>query len=129
VRNFTGNKRFETETGTIIPSPDYIKNSRSKSTALTLTLIQVRLTIMQTGNGTETDKKPLPQEILKKQTRSKRMHRAMKTSVADPDLDPSDTYVFRHSGFGSRSICQRYGSGSFYHQAKIVRKTLIPTVL
>jgi hypothetical protein len=27
------------------------------------------------------------------------------------------------------SICQRYGSGSFYHQAKIVRKTLIPTVL
>ncbi len=30
---------------------------------------------------------------------------------------------------GSGSICQRYGSGSFYHQAKIVRKTLILTVL
>jgi hypothetical protein len=34
---------------------------------------------------------------------------------------------------GSGSISQRYGSGSgavsFYHQAKIVRKTLIPTVL
>jgi hypothetical protein len=29
-------------------------------------------------------------------------------------------------GYGSFS--QRYGSGSFYHQAKIVRKTLIPTV-
>jgi hypothetical protein len=29
------------------------------------------------------------------------------------------------------SVSQRYGygSGSFYHQAKIVRKTLIPTVL
>jgi hypothetical protein len=30
---------------------------------------------------------------------------------------------------GSGYIIQRYGSGSFYHQAKIVRKTLIPTVL
>ncbi len=30
---------------------------------------------------------------------------------------------------GSGSISQRYGSGSFYHQAKIVRKTLISTVL
>ncbi len=28
-----------------------------------------------------------------------------------------------------RIINQRYGSGSFYHHAKIVRKTLIPTVL
>jgi hypothetical protein len=38
-------------------------------------------------------------------------------------------YVFGSPGFGS--ISQRYGSGSgsFYHQAKIVRKTLIPTVL
>jgi hypothetical protein len=36
-------------------------------------------------------------------------------------------------GAASGSISQRYGSGSgsrsFYHQAKIVRKTLIPTVL
>jgi hypothetical protein len=39
-------------------------------------------------------------------------------SVADPD--PSDPYVFGPPGSGS---------GSFYHQAKIVRKTLIPTVL
>jgi hypothetical protein len=30
---------------------------------------------------------------------------------------------------GSVSIIQRYGSGSFYQQAKIVSKTLIPTVL
>jgi hypothetical protein len=30
---------------------------------------------------------------------------------------------------GSGSISKRYESGYFYHQAKIVRKTLIPTVL
>jgi hypothetical protein len=35
----------------------------------------------------------------------------------------------QYSGSGSRSISQRYGSGSFYHILKIVRKTLIPTVL
>ncbi len=46
-------------------------------------------------------------------------------SVADPnpDLDPPDPHVF------GLSISQRYGSGSFYHQAKKVRKTLIPTAL
>jgi hypothetical protein len=38
------------------------------------------------------------------------------SSVADPD--PQDPYVFGPPG-----------SGSFYSQAKIVRKTLIPTVL
>jgi hypothetical protein len=38
------------------------------------------------------------------------------TSVADPD--PSDPYVFGPPG-----------SGSFYQQAKIVRKTFDPTVL
>ncbi len=48
-------------------------------------------------------------------------------SVADPD--PSDPYVFGPPGSESGSISQRHGSGSFYHQAKIVRKTLIPTVL
>jgi hypothetical protein len=43
--------------------------------------------------------------------------------------DPADPYVFGHSGSGS--ISQRYGSrsGSFYHQAKIARITLIPIVL
>jgi hypothetical protein len=45
-------------------------------------------------------------------------------SVADPD--PSDPYVFGPPGSGS--VSQRSGSGSFYHQAKIVRNTLIPTV-
>jgi hypothetical protein len=44
-----------------------------------------------------------------------------------------DSYCFVTSfgppGSGSGSISQRYGSGSFYHQTKIVRKTLIPTVL
>jgi hypothetical protein len=50
-----------------------------------------------------------------------------KTSVADPD--PSDPYVFGPPGSGS--ISQKFGSGSesFYQQAKMVRKTLIPTVL
>jgi hypothetical protein len=38
--------------------------------------------------------------------------------VADPN--PSDPYVFGPPGSGS---------GSFYQQAKIVRKSLIPTVL
>ncbi len=51
----------------------------------------------------------------------------VKTSVADPD--PPDPHVFGPSGSGSGSTSQRYGSGSFYHHAKIVRKTLIPTVL
>ncbi len=54
-------------------------------------------------------------------------------SVADPDPnpDPSDPYVFRPPGSGSGSSRQRYGtgSGSVYFQAKIVRKTLIPTLL
>jgi hypothetical protein len=46
-------------------------------------------------------------------------------SVADPDPnpDPSDPYVFVPPGSGS--ISQRYRSGSFYHQAKIVSKTLL----
>jgi hypothetical protein len=45
-------------------------------------------------------------------------------SVVDPD-----PYVFGPPGSGS--VNQRHGSrsGSFYRQAKIVRKTLIPTVL
>jgi hypothetical protein len=47
-------------------------------------------------------------------------------SVADPD-----PRVFGPPGFGSGSTSQRYGSGSgsFYHHAKIVRKTWIPTIL
>jgi hypothetical protein len=44
------------------------------------------------------------------------------TSVPDPDPQ-----VFGPSGY--RSICQRYGSRSFYQQAEIVRKTWIPIVL
>ncbi len=42
----------------------------------------------------------------------------LRGSVADPNPDPSDPYVFVLPG-----------SGSFCHQAKIVRKTLIPIVL
>ncbi len=50
----------------------------------------------------------------------------LKSGVADPD--PPDPHVFGPSGSGSTS--QRYGSGSgsFDHHAKIVRKTLIPTI-
>ncbi len=53
------------------------------------------------------------------------------TSVQDPDPDPPDQHVFGPPGSGFGSISQRYGSGSgsFYHRAKIVRKTLIPTIL
>ncbi len=32
-------------------------------------------------------------------------------------------------GSGSETSSTRYGVGSFYNQAKIVRKTIIPTVL
>jgi hypothetical protein len=54
-------------------------------------------------------------------------------SVADPDTP--DPRVFGPRGSGSTSL--RYGSGSgscsgsrsFYHHAKIVRKTLIPPIL
>jgi hypothetical protein len=57
----------------------------------------------------------------------------IKSSVADPDPnqdpDPSDPYVFGPPGSGSGSTSQSFGSGSSYHQAKIVRKTLIPAVL
>jgi hypothetical protein len=59
----------------------------------------------------------------------------IRSSIADsdpnPDPDPSDPYVFGPLGNGFGSISQRDESGSvsFYHQAKIVRKTLIPTVL
>jgi hypothetical protein len=52
-------------------------------------------------------------------------------SVVDPDPDPDlpDPHVFGPPGSGSTS--QRYGSGSgsLYHHAKIVRKTVIPTIL
>jgi hypothetical protein len=53
------------------------------------------------------------------------------SSVPAPDPDPPDPHVFGPPGSGSTS--QRYGSGSgsgsFYHHAKIVRKTLIPSIL
>ncbi len=55
------------------------------------------------------------------------------TSVVDLDPNP-DPHVFGPPGSGTTS--QRYGSGtgsctgsgSFFHRAKIVRKTLIPTI-
>jgi hypothetical protein len=50
----------------------------------------------------------------------------LRNSVADPD--PSDPYVFGPPGSGSMSQRHKSGSISFYHQAQIARKTLIPTV-
>jgi hypothetical protein len=50
------------------------------------------------------------------------LHSYMKPVFADPDPN-----VFGSPGSGS--ISQRYGSVSFYYQAQIVRKTLIPNVL
>ncbi len=61
------------------------------------------------------------------------MARNNKTSGADsdPNRDPDspDPHVFGPPGSGS--IIQRYGSGSgsFSNYAKIVRKTLITTIL
>jgi hypothetical protein len=52
------------------------------------------------------------------------VNESIESSVADPY--PSDPYI---GPPGSGSGSQRYGSGSFYNQEKIVRKTLIPTVL
>jgi hypothetical protein len=43
-------------------------------------------------------------------------------SSSDPDPDP----LVRDT---DPSISQRYGYGSFYHQAKVVRKTLTPSLL
>jgi hypothetical protein len=48
---------------------------------------------------------------------------SVSSSVAEPDPDLWDPYLFGRSGSGS--ISQKYGSGSFNHQAKIVKKTLI----
>ncbi len=51
------------------------------------------------------------------------------SGVGDPD--PWDPYVLGPPGFPSGSVSHQYGSGSgsYYHLAKIVRKTLISTVL
>ncbi len=49
-------------------------------------------------------------------------------SVPDPDPnpDPPDPHVFVPPGSGSTSRRYGSGSGSLYHPAEIVRKTLIP---
>jgi hypothetical protein len=48
-----------------------------------------------------------------------------------PDPDPPDPHVFGPPGSGStiQMNGSGAGSGSFYHEAKIVRKPWIPTVL
>jgi hypothetical protein len=62
-----------------------------------------------------------------KSSRLDRIRLSLKPVFADPNPESSDPYVFK--SLGSGSISQRHGSGSFYHQAKVVFKTLIPTVL
>jgi hypothetical protein len=54
-----------------------------------------------------------------------------RTRISVPDPDPPDPHAFGPPGSGAGSTSQRYGSGSgsFYHHAKIVRKTLIPSIL
>ncbi len=53
-------------------------------------------------------------------TRRRKAKICLSTSVSDPDTDPPDSHVYGLPGSGS---------GSFYHQGKEVRKTLIPAVL
>jgi len=48
----------------------------------------------------------------------------VKVPVVDPDQNPYDL-----EPPGSGSVGQKCGSGSFYHQAKIDRKTWITSVL
>ncbi len=77
----------------------------------------------------------ISRKIIYRQLRS-----ILKGSVADPDPNPDpDPRGVGPPGSGSGSTSQRYGSGSgscfgsgsgsFYHHAKIVRKTLIPPIL
>jgi hypothetical protein len=69
----------------------------------------------------------------RKRTRIWRKTKEVKGSVENPDPDPYDPYVFGPPGSRCGSVNKRYRSGSesgyFYHQAEIVRKTLIPAVL
>ncbi len=69
----------------------------------------------------------LDSEFLRKNCEFSNKEDFLGLSVADPD--PPDPPVFGPPGSGS--ISQRYGSGSgsFYHHAKIVRKTLFSTIL
>ncbi len=57
---------------------------------------------------------------------TKQITRSHFSGVADPDPEPSDPYVFGPPGSISQGYGSGSGSGSFYHQAKMVRKTLIP---
>ncbi len=57
------------------------------------------------------------------------MNASVEDADPDPNPDPSDSYVFGPPGSVSGSTNLIHGSGSFHHSAKIVRKTLIPTVL
>jgi magnesium-transporting ATPase (P-type) len=84
--------------------------------------------VMTANLDGETNLKPMSAARLTKHCRVSHTGRkvTVKSSVADPDpnpdQDPLDPHVFGPPGSGS--ISQRYGSGSFYYHAKMVRKTL-----
>ncbi len=61
-------------------------------------------------------------------TKSHISNQEVSSLVGDPDLE--DPFVFEPPGSGYVPVSQRYGSGSgsFHHQAKRVRKTLIPAI-
>jgi hypothetical protein len=63
--------------------------------------------------------------FLSQLSKGTRVGNVVDTSIANPD--PPDPHFFGPPGSGSISL--RYGSGPFYHHAKIVRKSLIPTFL
>ncbi len=52
---------------------------------------------------------------------------SQKSSVGDPD--PQELYVFGSPGSVFGSVSHKYGSGSLRHKAKILRETLISTVV
>ncbi len=61
------------------------------------------------------------------------MHRTLKTVKSSTVYSATVFWIRIHRirmflGL-TTDLSQRYGSGSFYYQAKIVRKTLVPTVL
>ncbi len=58
-------------------------------------------------------------------------NRRVEISVQDADPDPKDPYVCGPPGSASGFVIYLYrsGSGSFHHQAKKLRKSLISIVL
>jgi hypothetical protein len=121
----------------VVATPESRKNS-SVSGSVRFWVSRIRFRHFIICSDPDLDSDPAP--LINKQTNKfkKNINFMISTELririrdsSVPDPDPPDTHVFGPPGFGSTS--QRYGSGagsgSFYHHAKIVRKTLIPTIL